>query len=166
MVTLVTKYTRDLSSSWPWPRPTWSLTWLSWSLTWPNLALAHLVTKLTKPSLDLGKVWARSRHYNQTTPPPPAPPLNFSKVETWNSYSLTVQNLKGENWIDTIIKQDTPLPPSGRMGGGWGVKKTTFAKKASNDLKCILDHSFHFLANPPPPWQHEWGKGVGKKNIC
>ena len=55
MVTLVTKYTRDLSSSWPWPRPTWSLTWLSWSLTWPNLALAHLVTKLTKPSLDLAK---------------------------------------------------------------------------------------------------------------
>ena len=28
--------------------------------------LANLVTNLTKPSLDLGKIWARSRHYNQT----------------------------------------------------------------------------------------------------
>ena len=42
------------------------------------------------------------------------------------------------------------------MRGG-GVKKTTFAKKASNDLKCILDHGFHFLANPPP--LAGWGGG-------
>ena len=42
------------------------------------------------------------------------------------------------------------------MGGG--VKKTTLAEKASNDLKCILDHGFHFL---PPPWKDEWGMGKG-----
>ena len=46
------------------------------------------------------------------------------------------------------------LIPQDEKGG----KKTTFAKKASNDLKCSLDHGFHFLANPPP-WQHEWGWG-------
>ena len=44
-----------LSSSWPWPWPTWSLTFLTWSPTWPNLALADLVTNLTKPSLNLDK---------------------------------------------------------------------------------------------------------------
>ena len=38
------------------------------------------------------------------------------------------------------------LIPQDEKGG----KKTTFAKKASNDLKCSLDHGFHFLANPPP----------------
>ena len=33
----------------------------------------------------------------QATPPHPTPPpLNFSKVETWNSYSLTAQNFKGK----------------------------------------------------------------------
>ena len=41
----------------------------------------------------------------------PTPPANFSKLETWNSYSLTAQNFKGENWIDTIIKQATPPLP-------------------------------------------------------
>ena len=30
---------------------------------WPTLALANLVTNLTKPSLDLDKTWARTRHY-------------------------------------------------------------------------------------------------------
>ena len=62
--------TAILSISWPWPWPTWSLTWLTWSLTWPNLALAYLVSNLTKPSQD------------------------FSKLETWNSYSLTAENFK------------------------------------------------------------------------
>ena len=47
----------------------WSLTWSTWSPTWPNLAQANLVTNLTKPSLDLGKIWARCRHYNQTDHP-------------------------------------------------------------------------------------------------
>ena len=55
----------DMWSSWPWP--------------WPMvLDLVNLVTNLAKPSLgqpghqpgkpslDLGKIWARSRHYNQT----------------------------------------------------------------------------------------------------
>ena len=54
--------------AWPWSRqscfsiksvlqrkPTWSLTWLTWSPTWPILALADLVTNLTKPSPDLDK---------------------------------------------------------------------------------------------------------------
>ena len=68
-----------------------------------NMAKPSLVTNLNKPSLNLDKIWARSRHYNQTDNHH-HPSLNFSKVETWNSYSLTVQNLKGENWIDTIIK--------------------------------------------------------------
>ena len=49
----------QLSSSWPWPWPTWSLTWLPWSPTWPNLALVDLVTNPTKsthnPSLIGGR---------------------------------------------------------------------------------------------------------------
>ena len=43
--------------------------------------LANLVTNLTKPSLDLGKIWARSRHYNQTDHPttPPHPTTKLFK---------------------------------------------------------------------------------------
>ena len=32
---------------------------------------------------------------------------------------------------------------------GTDVTETTFAKKALNDLKCILDHGFILI--PPPP---------------
>ena len=53
-----------LSSSWPWPWPTWSLTWPTWSPTWANKALVNLVINPTKPCPD--KTWARSRDYNQT----------------------------------------------------------------------------------------------------
>ena len=37
-------------------------------------------------------------HYNQTChhPTTTPPPLNFSKVETWDSYTLTAQNFKGK----------------------------------------------------------------------
>ena len=95
-----------LSSSWPRPWPTWSLTFLTWLPTWPNLALADLVTNLTKLSLNLDKSGPEvDTIIKQTTPPPP--PLNFSKVETWPAYSLTTQNFKGKNWIDTIIKLAT-----------------------------------------------------------
>ena len=31
--------------------------------TWQNLASANLVTNLTKPCLNLDKIWARTRHY-------------------------------------------------------------------------------------------------------
>ena len=104
--------------------------WPTSSPTWPNLAL--ILTKpgpgvdtiikqatppppplnfskletcnLTKPSLDPGKTWARSRHYNQTGHPttPPPPPLNFSKLERF--LLLTAQNKK-RIWSDAIIIQ-------------------------------------------------------------
>ena len=59
-----------LSSSWPWPWSTWSLTFLTWSPTWPNLPLADLVTNLTKPSLNLDKSGPEvDTIIKQTTPP-------------------------------------------------------------------------------------------------
>ena len=51
------------------------------------------------------------------------------------------------------------LIPQDEKGG----KKTTFAKKASNDLKCSLDHGFHSLTPPPGRMSGGQGKGVGKK---
>ena len=41
-------------------------------IKWPTLALANLVTHLTKPILDLDKIWARlDTIIKQTTPPHP-----------------------------------------------------------------------------------------------
>ena len=53
-----------------------------------------LVTNLTKLSLNLDKSGPEvDTIIKQTTPPPPD---NFSKEETWDSYTLTAQNFKGE----------------------------------------------------------------------
>ena len=50
------------------------------------------------------------------------------------------------------------------------TKKITFAKNASNDLKCIVDHGFHFFGQPlpPPPRQDERGGGerIHMKYTC
>ena len=62
-----------------------------------NMAKPSLVTNLTKPSLDLYKIWARlDTIIKQATTPPP---VNFSKLETWNSYSLTAQNFNSSELV-------------------------------------------------------------------
>ena len=81
-----------LSNSRSWPWPTWSLTWLTWS---PQMAKPSLELPRHQPdhtSLDLGKIWAKV----ETIVKQATPPLNFSKVESWNSYSLTAHNFREE----------------------------------------------------------------------
>merc|ERR1719282_1837631 len=98
----------------------WSLTWSTWSPTWPNLALANLVTNLTKPSLDLGKIWARSRHYNQTG----HPTTKLFKGGNLEFLLSDCSEFQMEDQFNAIIKQakppypPPPPPPWGRGGGG------------------------------------------------
>ena len=73
----------------------------TWSPTWPNKALANLVTNLTKPSLDPDKIWARSRHYNQTGHHPTTTSKLF-KLESWR---FLFYNSSPGPGVDTIIKQ-------------------------------------------------------------
>ena len=51
---------------------------------WPNLALANLITNLTKPNLDLDKIWARLDTIikQTTTTIYPAVPLHISGCAT------------------------------------------------------------------------------------
>ena len=97
-----------LSSSWPWPWPTRSLTWLTWSPTQPNIALIDLVTNLTKPSLDLGKIWARGRHYNQTDHPTTTTKL-FKGGNLEFLLSDCSESQRGE--LDWYYDQTGPPPP-------------------------------------------------------
>ena len=63
---------------------------------WPNRAKANLVTNLTKPSLDLDKIWARlDTIIKQATTIYPAVPLHISGCATHQKtfYALTIADL-------------------------------------------------------------------------
>ena len=51
------------------------------------------------------------------------PPLNFSKVETWDSSDCS--EFQREDQFNTVIKQAN-TPPLGGMRGGGGVKSNIF----------------------------------------
>ena len=126
----------------PWPgqpghQPGLTKPWPTSSPNWSNLALT--LTK-TGPGVDT--------IIKQTTTTTTTKLFKSENLEFLLSDCSESQ--RGE--LDWHYNQTGPPPPSSRKRGG----ETTFAKKASNDLKCILDHGFHFLANPPP-WQDECG---------
>ena len=82
-----------------------ALTWLTWSPIQPNLALIDLVTNLTKPSLDLGKIWARGRHYNQTGHHPTTTTSKLFKGGNLRLLHSDCSEFQRENQFNTVIKQ-------------------------------------------------------------